>query len=135
MQEKEFIINPVFRFYIRLTARLLHRKYLLIVPQIHFLVFLQAHKKLVLYLLNLLHWDFKTRLQLFRYTEDLLLLGIDKSQRIRYQSIFNVGINLGIGTKTRCVVNLQQPWFQILIDYHIKAQYFKAGLTKVIPWL
>lgn len=62
----------------------------------------------------------------FLYFLFLMLLDVQQSQRVFNEPTFHDFIHVRIVVETWTLVDLQQPWLQLLIKHNIKAQNLKT---------
>ena len=57
---------------------------------------------------------------------------IHKDQSVKYKISFNLQIKRGVNCKTWSVVDFQQIWLQILINYHVEPNIYLKKYTQII---
>ena len=53
---------------------------------------------------------------------------LDNFESVPYEVVLHFGIDAVVALERRSVVNLKHPWFQLLVQHHVKAEQLEAAL-------
>ena len=61
--------------------------------------------------------------------------GAQDSEGILYDGLLDLMIECAVCLERGCLIDLEQPWFDVFVDEHIEAQHFETHAEGSVVWL